>query len=1140
MKFLYKKVVGSLFVLVLLLSFLITSINIPVVDASVGWLSGWSYRVKLTIDQDDVNLTLTNFPVLIYLSSSSGYNNDDVTFVFDNLTSDANQLKIAVTTSNGTTECYVEIEDWSDAAETAWLWFKAPSISNTSDTDFYLYYDSSHANNTNYVGIKESVPAEQVWDSYFKLVQHLDEDSGNIADSTNDDNDGSPYSNPTYRETGVIDGAIDFDGNDEFELGSDADLKPQQLTFEAWVKTDDYTRSLNGGLGYGLIFGSANNFRYKIDFHSSTARLYVADTSNVYGDAISIGDNNWHHWVITYDGANVNVYKDGSNATNPIPCSVTLSSAYDYFMLGARLNGDYGIDGDIDEVRLSSGTGSARNYGWIRATYETNRDEMLDWGGQELENPAPVNSSFIIIDMDDTNILYAQISGGYTLKYNGSDASGWEDIDYVLLNVTQATTVRFCIKYTNSSDTFSVEDGSTWVSLGSGSSSRSGAWLNLTLNFFIKFGAGDEADLELSAFIIDSNSASDTDTLQTDYCDVVSDLVASGLSMSDARGNVGATITLSGNVVYSSSALFPPDAEFAYVEVWDAGDNIEGRDSTVVNGAWSVTFTASSSVELETFNPFINMSDADYVDAEEGVTETYISDRIRITDVSSNDSWVDVDAYSTIYSTAELEYDLHTVGGGVGDNLTIEGLNMTWDAGNSWYYYEDTKSSVQNVTYDTSTGYEATYGVSVINQNTNDTWVVWDRIKILTLMTNASRIDINDVVQINATAELEFNSTALGSGDSLVISGIALSWDAGDSVFEGTDTKSSVQQVTYNVFTSGEEATFGITVGNMNGQSASCIWDRIVVYYQALNDSRVDINSAIEFRARALLDFDEHAFDASDTLTGNLGALSWDAGNNWFDGTKTEATVGDYSFLVSSGNEVTYGISTIYINVSNPTGIWDRINMTGLSVADGRIDVDDTAVLTPSGIYEYDSGAWSGVATYNDTLTQSSVALYGYRITSLTDSNYGLSVFQQSANNVSVIFDRIIILTLIADPSNLTTGSYTQINATARLEYDNHALSLGDTLTIEGLLLEWDAGDSDFKGYETSQTNSTKIYDEGTGNEATYGITVVNMDGNSVTVIWSGAAVGGWLFDLITPVTLAAIIGVPSVIGALMVRRRRR
>jgi hypothetical protein len=114
-------------------------------ETSTGWLSGWANRVKLTIDHTKADSALSGFPILVHLCNSSGENLADVSFIFDNLGSDANRKKIAITTSDGTTQCCVEIDKWSDANEQAWLWVKVPSIGNTADTNLYLYYDAGHA-----------------------------------------------------------------------------------------------------------------------------------------------------------------------------------------------------------------------------------------------------------------------------------------------------------------------------------------------------------------------------------------------------------------------------------------------------------------------------------------------------------------------------------------------------------------------------------------------------------------------------------------------------------------------------------------------------------------------------------------------------------------------------------------------------------------------------------------------------------------------------------------------------------------------------------------------------------------------------------------------------------------------------------
>jgi len=81
-----------------------------------GWLHGWDQRVPITLDHGDVDSELTDFPVLVYISNSSGRGDDNLSFIFDEI-SYANRKKIAVTTADGASQCYVEIEAW-DSADT--------------------------------------------------------------------------------------------------------------------------------------------------------------------------------------------------------------------------------------------------------------------------------------------------------------------------------------------------------------------------------------------------------------------------------------------------------------------------------------------------------------------------------------------------------------------------------------------------------------------------------------------------------------------------------------------------------------------------------------------------------------------------------------------------------------------------------------------------------------------------------------------------------------------------------------------------------------------------------------------------------------------------------------------------------------
>jgi hypothetical protein len=111
------------------------------------------------------------------LSASSGISTKDVTSIFNVLGS--NSKKIAVTSADGVTETYVEIERWdytgTPSTSSAWLWAKLPRITANENTYFYLYFDGSHADNTTYVGDTTSTPAKNVWTSSYISVYHLAE-----------------------------------------------------------------------------------------------------------------------------------------------------------------------------------------------------------------------------------------------------------------------------------------------------------------------------------------------------------------------------------------------------------------------------------------------------------------------------------------------------------------------------------------------------------------------------------------------------------------------------------------------------------------------------------------------------------------------------------------------------------------------------------------------------------------------------------------------------------------------------------------------------------------------------------------------------------------------------------------------------
>lgn len=347
------------------------------VYGEADWLTGWNKRVKITIDSGDVDTALTDFPILIYLSNSSGINGEDITFVFDEV--GINSLKIAVTLSDGTTECYVEIEKWDSVNEQAWLWTKIQSISNITNTEIYLYYDNAHADNNAHVGITNSEVAENVWDSDFLMVQHQAGDSSPILDSTENDIDMTETGNPTYQQAGVIDGEVDYDGDDYHSSAInvfDAIVGTDKGTMELWIKTTAsdavgrvlfsiegaYVLLLRGGEG-GLVkafwTGTQTDSARTTTIINTGAQFYLAST---------------------YDSVNQRVFVAGLQEAIDACNLYDITALNRASAIAAQFDGSSQIDANIDEVRISK---IDRSSSWIAVSFETGQDDLIDFGSEE-------------------------------------------------------------------------------------------------------------------------------------------------------------------------------------------------------------------------------------------------------------------------------------------------------------------------------------------------------------------------------------------------------------------------------------------------------------------------------------------------------------------------------------------------------------------------------------------------------------------------------------------------------------------------------------------------------------------------------------------------------------------------------------
>ncbi len=370
-------------------------------EEPVPWLGTWAKRTRVTMDAAQFDSDETDFPHAILLATSTGQSSQDMSRVFDELTSDANRKKIAVTSADGQTQLQVEIEDWDDANERATLHVKVPSVSSSTDTDLYLYYDATEADNT-YVGDTTEAAAQSVWDSNFIAVYHLAQDPsgggvGDMKDSTSNALHGQPFNFEAIDLINTPTGkGLDMDGVNEyvsiphnalFSFGNGAS-DDDPCTVECFANADDTTnfrmviKRDGADIEWILSMAAADYGLFNLYDDPNSNRIGRRSANN----AETPFQGSWTHYAGVQRGteleSGIDYVRNGVNA-DTLSNSAGSYSAMHVFSSANVTIGESGgsyANGKFGEVRVSSGT---RTNAWLRATTESLKDNVNTFGNEE-------------------------------------------------------------------------------------------------------------------------------------------------------------------------------------------------------------------------------------------------------------------------------------------------------------------------------------------------------------------------------------------------------------------------------------------------------------------------------------------------------------------------------------------------------------------------------------------------------------------------------------------------------------------------------------------------------------------------------------------------------------------------------------
>ncbi|MFH1429859.1 MAG: DUF2341 domain-containing protein, partial [Candidatus Margulisiibacteriota bacterium] len=329
--------------------------------AQAAWRNGYNYRKQITFTSDTAKIPSTqdNFPALISLSSDPGLaanaqdNGNDIVF----------------TGHDGVTKLDHEIEEFNGATGQIIAHARVPSLSASSV--IYMYYGANVNNQQNPSG---------VWDSYYKMVQHMDQDpsgtSPQMQDSTVNDNNGTSSGGMTSEDKvpGSIGYGLDFDGTDDLiSVDPMFTNSLDQLSVETWVKFDSFpliSPSINASAIVNIKDWWQQGKGFSMHYWVNQARLVVMDgvtgnagTHNAYGGTPTI--NVWYHFAGTYDGQYIRFYSDGQ-LIGSTPYTGQVVNPTNNVWIGRDTVNNMKMDGIIDEVRIST---KGRSGDWVKASF---------------------------------------------------------------------------------------------------------------------------------------------------------------------------------------------------------------------------------------------------------------------------------------------------------------------------------------------------------------------------------------------------------------------------------------------------------------------------------------------------------------------------------------------------------------------------------------------------------------------------------------------------------------------------------------------------------------------------------------------------------------------------------------------------
>lgn len=368
----------------------------------------YAYHRSLTIDHTQCGTSdSSSFAVLVKLDSSNvgttmktaangGHIQNTVTQTGGNPVTMPADL-IFTSDAAGANKLPWEIDFYDGTGGTLWAWVQLSTVSHSSNTVFYVYYDDPTV--TTQQNVSSFAPSA-VWNSNYTDVYHIPDGNTLYGNDSTVNNVALVSNTGVTAGTGKIDGGVVTPGGQLYFTNSILPTNfPGSFIVSCWVKTTSnnsgFLQIQGGSNVMAIVFGIGSYGAGALTSHCFDPLTNDDNGTSVHiNGTVVIDDGNWHlvH-LVRNTGSNIQSYVDGNLDGTTTFTSTAQFSVQNKFLFLCGWAGVTSIAGTIDEARLFNGLPTS-TANWILTEYnnQNNPESFVTAGsetGRNIFSPFP-------------------------------------------------------------------------------------------------------------------------------------------------------------------------------------------------------------------------------------------------------------------------------------------------------------------------------------------------------------------------------------------------------------------------------------------------------------------------------------------------------------------------------------------------------------------------------------------------------------------------------------------------------------------------------------------------------------------------------------------------------------------------------